>query len=143
METTIVTNRDLPVYRPAAVVAGCDYRDPLHLQSLTGVATTAADLDVTGATWALVVASEQGGASLLAGGTITAWDDSGVLVETAAEGYVHLVICADDTDTLGAGEYYYQLTLTLPAGSTVLPSWTQCVLHGTLTINDAAAAAAS
>lgn len=140
MDTVVIDDRLLPEDRPAEVVDGCDYRDALHLQVLTESGPPAVDLDCTSATWALTVSDAQGGTALVTGATIATWADSGVMVEDAVTGYVHVVVCAADVATLGPGDYYYQVAVTLPAGHTYRPSWTQCLLAGTLTIKAAAAA---
>lgn len=140
MDITVIDDRLLPEDRPATVVDGCDYRDALHLQVLGETGPPAVDLDCTSATWALTVSNAQGGTALVTGATIATWADTGVMVEDAAAGYVHVVVCAADVATLGPGDYYYQVTVTLPAGHAYRPSWTQCLLSGTLTIKAAAAA---
>ncbi len=140
MDITVIDDRLLPEDRPAEVVDGCDYRDALHLQVLTEDGPPAVDLNCTSATWALTVSNAQGGTALLTGADIATWSDSGVMVEDAATGYVHVVVCAADVATLGPGDYYYQVAVTLPAGHAYRPSWTQCLLSGTLTIKAAAAA---
>lgn len=140
MDSVIVDDRDLPEDRPAEVVDGCDYRDAMHLQVLTESGPPAVDLDCTSATWTLVVSDEQGGTALLNKTSTSAWTTSGVYVEDAATGYVYIVVCAADVTTLGPGAYYYQVTVTLPASHAYQPSWTQCLLAGTFTVNPAATA---
>lgn len=140
MDTVVIDDRLLPEDRPATVVDGCDYRDALHLQVLTEDGPPAIDLDCTSATWALTVSNAQGGTALLTGAALSTWADTGVMVEDAATGYVHVVVCAADVSALGPGDYYYQVTVSLPAGHAYRPSWTQCLLSGTLTIKAAAAA---
>lgn len=140
MDTVIIDDRDLPEDRPAEVVDGCDYRDALHLQVLTESGPPAVDLVCTSATWTLVVSDEQGGTALLTKTSTAAWTTSGVYVEDAPTGYVHVVVCAADVATLGPGDYYYEATVTLPAGHAYLPSRKLCLVCGTLTVNAAAAA---
>lgn len=140
MDTVVIDDRLLPEDRPATVVDGCDYRDALHLQVLGETGPPAVDLDCTSATWALTVSNAQGGTALVTGADIATWSDSGVMVEDAATGYVHVVVCAADVATLGPGDYYYQVAVTLPAGHAYRPSWTQCLLSGTFTVKAAAAA---
>ena len=140
MDTVVIDDRLLPEDRPAEVVDGCDYRDALHLQVLTEDGPPAVDLNCTSATWALTVSNAQGGTALITGATLSTWADSGVMVEDAVTGYVHVVVCAADVSTLGPGDYYYQVTVALPASHAYRPSWTQCLLAGTFKVHAAATA---
>jgi hypothetical protein len=141
MATTIKDDRDLPEIRPAEVTDGCDYRDYVHLQVMPEAGPPAVDCDLTGATWALTVSDEQGDtAALLTGADIATYADTGVYVEDAATGYAIIIVCAADVTTLGPGDYYYQVTMSLPAGHAYRPSWTQCVFAGTFSVNEAATA---
>lgn len=140
MDTVVIDDRLLPEDRPAEVVDGCDYRDALHLQVLTESGPPAVDLVCTSATWTLTVSDVQGGTALLSKTSTAAWTTSGVYVEDAVTGYVHVVVCAADVTALGPGDYYYQVTVALPASHAYRPSWTQCLLAGTFKVHAAAAA---
>ena len=131
---------DLPEIHPAEVTDGCDYRGAHTLQVMTEAGPPAVALDLTDATWVLTISDEQGDtdAALLTGADIATWADTGVYVEDVSTGYVHVVVCAADVTTLGPGTYYYQVTVSLPAGHTYRPSWTQCLFAGPLVVNAAA-----
>lgn len=137
METLVIAVRDLPQYLPATAVDGAVRWDPLQLR--INPDGTAVDLVLTGVTWALTISDERGGtAEVTAAGV--AWGTTGVYVEDATTGNIHLLVGAADVTTLGPGEHWYELKATIPAGHTHLPPGVMCFLHGPLSIGEDAVA---
>lgn len=139
METIITAARDTPREWPASAADGAVHWDPLHLQVINSSGTIV-DNDLTGVMWALTVSDEQGGTSELAATTAAALGDTGVYVEVAATGYVHIAIAADDVATLGPGEHWYEVKATIPVGHAYLPPGARIIAHGPLTIAEGAVA---
>lgn len=137
-ETINVTVENPTADRPIEVPEACDLRLPLHLQVIDTAGVTQ-DCSVTDCTWVLNISDAPGGTVKLTGGLVTDWADTGVKVETAASGYIHLIACKADLATLTAGTtYWYDLSVTTPAGHTYLPSWTGTLLRGMFTVLSAA-----
>lgn len=138
MDTVVIRVRDLPYVLPATTVDGTLRWDPIHLQVVNSANATV-DLDVAGATWALTVSDAQGGTAELSKTTAAALGDSGVYVENATTGTVHICVEDSDVTTLGAGVHWYDVKVTIPAAHAYMAPGTYCLLQGTLTITEDAA----
>lgn len=137
-ETIQVTVESPTATRPIEVPEGCDLRLPLHLQVIDTAGVTQ-NFSATDCTWTLNISDYPGGTVKLTGGLVTVWADTGVKVETAASGFIHLIAQVSDLATLTAGTtYWYDLTVTTPAGHAYLPSWTGMLLTGSFTVTTAA-----
>jgi len=133
LEQIIARPRELPVTRPAEARDGALYWDPLHLQVITTAGATA-DLDVTGATWALTVSDARDGNALLSKAATATFGLSGVYVESATGGIAHVVIDDGDMTTIGAGSRWYELRMEAPSAHAYLPPGDFCLLEGPLVI---------
>jgi hypothetical protein len=117
---------------------GNDLRWPLALDVIDTAGATQ-DLDVTSCTWALRIAATKGGTAALSGTVTTSWTTTGIKVDTAASGYVTLVITKADVATLTADStYYYSIQAVTPATQTYIPSMTLNLFEGSLFVEQAA-----
>jgi hypothetical protein len=135
METIITAARDIPREWPATASDGAVHWDPLHLGVIDSSGATV-DNDLTAVTWELTVSDEQGGVAELEATTAASLGDTGVYVEDASTGCIHIAIEADDVATLGAGVHWYEVRATIPAGHAYLPPGPRVIARGPLTIEE-------
>lgn len=139
METIITAARDVPEEWPASASDGAVHWDPLHLRVINTSGATV-DNDLTGVTWALTVSDEQGGRAELEATTAASLGDTGVYVEDAATGAIHVAIEEDDVEDLGPGVHWYEVKATIPIGHAYLPPGARIIARGLLTIAEGAVA---
>jgi hypothetical protein len=132
--TTITVDiNDLPLELNAEVIHGDAYRKLWTLQRQSSAGTAAVSL--TNVTWALMVYDQPSGGTVKLSKTATAvWTASGIYVDSAANGQFTVYLLSTDVQGLCAGNYYYEVTATFPAGHADLPSMIKTLLKGQLTI---------
>jgi hypothetical protein len=137
VETIITAARNVPEEWPASASDGAVHWAPLRLRVINSSGTTV-DNDLTGVTWALTVSDEQGGVAELEATTAASLGGTGVYVEDAETGHIHIAIEADDVADLGAGEHWYEVVATIPIGHAYLPPGARIIAHGPLTLAEGA-----
>lgn len=135
METIITAARNVPEEWPASASDGAVHWAPLRLRVINSSGTTV-DNDLTGVTWALTVSDEQGGVAELEATTAASLGGTGVYVEDAATGAIHVAIEADDIEDLGPGVHWYEVRATIPVGHAHLPPGPRVIARGPLTIEE-------
>ncbi|MEN6545333.1 MAG: hypothetical protein ABFE07_04760 [Armatimonadia bacterium] len=123
----------LPLEHDIAHQAGDAYR---KLWTLERTATSTAAVALTDVTWALVIAdAPSGGTAKLTKATTAVWTASGIYVDSAANGqFTVFVTAADIAASLPAGDYWYHVKATFPAGSTDFASMPLTLLAGKFTV---------
>lgn len=135
METIITAARDTPEEWPASASDGAVHWAPLRLRVINSSGVTV-DNDLTDVTWELTVSDGQGGTAELEATTAATLGETGVYVEDAATGAIHVAIEADDVENLGAGVHWYEVRATIPVGHAYLPPGPRIIARGPLTIEE-------